>query len=76
MRDGSESDLHRRWGDRFALCGNLNRVRFEPKATVGSSYPIVNKECGNDERARGEANLNRVIFPTKAKFCSSSVRWT
>jgi hypothetical protein len=52
----------------LALCGNLNRVRFEPKTTVGSLYPSVNKEYGNDEHARGEANLNRVIFPHKGRI--------
>jgi hypothetical protein len=40
-------------------------VRFEPKTTVGLSCPSVNKECGNDEHARGEVNLNRLISPQR-----------
>ena len=65
VRDGSESNLTDGGGTGLARCGNLNRVRFEPKATVGSSCLSVNKECGNDEHARGDANLNRLIFPQR-----------
>jgi len=42
--DGSESKLADGGGTGLALCGNLNGVRFETKATVGSSCPSVKKE--------------------------------
>jgi hypothetical protein len=63
VQDGSESNLTDGGGIGLARYGNLNRVRFEPKATVGSSCLSVNKECGNDEHARGDDNLNGLIFP-------------
>src|SRR6266511_4042220 len=63
--DGSESNLTDGGGTGLALCGNLTGVRFETKATVGSSCPSVKKECGNDKCARGEANLNRLITPQR-----------
>ena len=63
--DGSESNLADGWGTGLALCGNLNDVRFETKATIGSSSPSVKKERGNDKYARGEANFNRLVSPQR-----------
>jgi hypothetical protein len=51
--------------DRLGSLRDLNRVRFGPKATVGSSCLSVNKERVDDEYARGDANFNRLIFPQR-----------